>query len=393
MDDPHQIEKIITQPFTPGKLLKTIADYNIPLRVPTQEFLARVVEQANQHFQADFGEGYWTDHWTYNLDLVESYLAVYPERKAALLFAEKTLPFYDSAAHVNPRDLKYCLTPNGPRQLNAVWEAPDKESLIASRETSPYLLRTGHGYGDIYFTNLFTKLVILALIKFTTLDPWGMGIEMEAGKPGWYDAMNGLPALFGSAMPETYELKRLLRFLIQVIHEQGDFETALPVEVYELLEKTANQLETYGGSDDPQRDHIYWDAVASAREAYRGKIRLGFDGAEQVIEASTLKAHLNAFLDKVEDGIRRALKLNHGMPPTYFTYQVEAYEEIRKLDNAKEDVSEKVHFRAEGFRPTVLPLFLEGVVRALKTATSKGAAQLFQQVRASDLFDRKLKMY
>ncbi len=26
---------------------------------------------------------------------------------------------------------------------------------------------------------------------------------MEAGRPGWYDALNGLPGLFGSSMPET----------------------------------------------------------------------------------------------------------------------------------------------------------------------------------------------
>ena len=30
-----------------------------------------------------------------------------------------------------------------------------------------------------------------------------MGIEMEAGKPGWNDAMNGLPGLFGSEMPSV----------------------------------------------------------------------------------------------------------------------------------------------------------------------------------------------
>ena len=24
------------------------------------------------------GEGYWVDHWTYNLDLIESYLSIFP---------------------------------------------------------------------------------------------------------------------------------------------------------------------------------------------------------------------------------------------------------------------------------------------------------------------------
>jgi hypothetical protein len=387
------VKNLLSQPFTPGKLLKTIVDHRIDVRVPLQEFLTRVIDQADLHFEADFGEGYWTDHWTYNLDLIESYLAIYPDRKSHLLFEEKTLPFYDSAAFVNPRDVKYCLTPEGPRQLNALTETPDKKTLIASRQTSPHLVRTGNGDGEIYRTHLFAKLVILAVIKFTTLDPWGMGIEMEAGKPGWYDAMNGLPALFGSTMPETHELKRLLEFLVQAIRERGVFDTALPVEVHELLEKTADRLDIYNSSSDPDRDFIYWDSVASAREAYRERIRLGFDGEERVIGSTTLDSHFSAFLDKVETGIQRALEFNDGIPPTYFSYQVAAYEAIQEPDEPDQAGSEYTHFKATRFEPVVLPLFLEGVVRAMKTASPESAAEFFQRVRTSDLFDRKLKMY
>ena len=52
-------------------------------------------------------------------------------------------------------------------------------------------------------------------MKFSTLDPYGMGVEMEGNKPGWNDSMNGLPGLFGSGMSETYELKRLIAFIIK----------------------------------------------------------------------------------------------------------------------------------------------------------------------------------
>ena len=41
--------------------------------------------------------------------------------------------------------------------------------------------------------SVISKLCILGMLKFSTLDPYGMGIEMEGGKPGWNDAMNGLP--------------------------------------------------------------------------------------------------------------------------------------------------------------------------------------------------------
>ena len=62
-----------------------------------------------------------------------------------------------------------------------------------------------------------------------------MGIEMEAGRPGWYDALNGLPALFGSGMAETYELLRWLTFLRGAIRDHGAGEVRLPVEAAGLL--------------------------------------------------------------------------------------------------------------------------------------------------------------
>ena len=55
--------------------------------------------------------------------------------------------------------------------------------------------------------------------KFAALDPYGMGIEMEGGKPGWYDALNGLPGIFGSSMAETYELYRMLTYTIGALQK------------------------------------------------------------------------------------------------------------------------------------------------------------------------------
>jgi hypothetical protein len=281
--------------------------------------------------------------------------------------------------------------------LNAIWEAPDKLALIASRENSPHLLRTQHGQGEVYHTNLFTKLFMLALVKFTTLDPWGMGVEMEAGKPGWYDAMNGLPGIFGASMPETYELKRLMMFLeqalFQAVRQQGAFELTLPVEVCQLLDETSAHLNVYHASDSDRRDHTYWDAVSTAREAYRSATRLGLDGAEQALSAETLAEHLKAFHEKIDAGIQRALEINQGLPPTYFYYQVEDYEGLEENNATQEDAHSEIHFKVKRFKPVVMPLFLEGVVRAMKIFPQEQAATLFQQVKSSDLYDPKLKMY
>ena len=229
VEQPEGLEPLLAQPFTPGQLLRAIADEEMGLKVSPEVLVAEALTHAEQHFQATFGEGYWIDHWIYNLDLIETYLAVYPDRKDDLLFGGQAVPFFDSPAVVQPRARKYVLTDDGRvRQYGAVVEDEEKAALIAARIESPNLVRTAHGQGEVYRTTVFAKLVGLALLKFATLDPLGMGIEMEAGKPGWYDALNGLPGLFGSSLCETYELERLLTFLLEAMAERGEHQVALP---------------------------------------------------------------------------------------------------------------------------------------------------------------------
>lgn len=38
---------------------------------------------------------------------------------------------------------------------------------------------------QVYRVSIASKLIILAVLKFAQLDPLGMGVEMEGGKPGW----------------------------------------------------------------------------------------------------------------------------------------------------------------------------------------------------------------
>lgn len=65
--------------------------HGIRLTVSPEAFVETVAAQADWEFAATFGEGYWVDHWFYNLDLLHSYLAIYPDRKDELLF-DKTVP-------------------------------------------------------------------------------------------------------------------------------------------------------------------------------------------------------------------------------------------------------------------------------------------------------------
>ena len=395
VEQPHNLERIFARAFTPGQLLKHVLDHEIKLKVTTDEFLSRVLALAEPRFEAAFGEGYWVDHWTYNLDLIKSYLAIYPDKQDELLFGEPHYTFYDSPAVVQPRSERYVLVEGEPRQLNAVVHDQEKTALIASRAESPNLMRTARGRGEIYRTTLFAKLVCLAGVKFATLDPFGMGVEMEAGRPGWYDALNGLPGLFGSSMPETYELARLLDFVLPVLHQKEQGPVELPAEVYKLLVHLVQHTEAYNSSANSDRDFVYWEAVSNEREAYRERIRFGFDGRTEPIRLKELARILSLMREKVQHGIDRALAFNNGLPPAYFTYSIKEHEILKdEQGQPRCDAQGRPFIKARRFEPAVLPLFLEGPVRFLKLQHDPTAARrLYAQVKASDLYDRKLKMY
>jgi hypothetical protein len=393
-EDSARLRGLLSRPFSPGGLLKAIADQAIELKLETQVFLERVLAVSDQHAEATFGEGYWVDHWTYNLDLIESYLAVYPDKRHELLFSAEDLPYYDSPVVVNPRSRKYVLVDGQPCQSGCLFEDRKKGALIGTRNEQSNWARVTHGTGAVYRTSLFAKLFNLAVIKFATLDPCGLGIEMEAGRPGWYDALNGLPGLFGSSMPETYAIKRMIDFLCNSLKEENKGSLRLPVEMVRLLRQVVKENQRYQSTGSDECDYVYWDHVSSAREAYRARIRLGLDGAEQSLSFAELVPILDIFKTKVDEGIRRALALNNGIPPTYFTYRVNEFDLVRdKKGRQQFDGQGRPYIRPRRFTPQPLPLFLEGIVRAIHGSDIASAKYLYKQVKDSLLYDRKLKMY
>jgi hypothetical protein len=400
VERPEELRSVLAQTFTPGQLLRIITDREIGLKVSPEVLVAEALSHAEQHFQATVGEGYWTDHWIYNLDLIETYLAVYPERKDDLLFRSQAVSYFDSQAVVQPRARKYVLAGEGRvRQYGAVVEDEEKAALIAARVEFPKLVRTAHGKGEVYRTTVLGKLVGLALLKFATLDPLGMGIEMEANKPSWCDALNGLPGLFGSSLCETYELERLLTSLLEAMTEKNRGAVEMPVEQHTLLLELSGILESWLASDGPDRDFCYWDAAASARETYRASVQLGFDGGTKVLSFEELTPILAAFRAKVRAGIQRAIEMSQGaspgIPPTYFTYAVTDYDLITDASGEPQrDEQGRPYVRAKGFEPMVLPLYLEGPVHALKVQSdTTSARELYAKIKTSDLYDRKLGMY
>ena len=146
---PERLKPLLEKPFTPGALLKWVDETEIDLQLPTIDFLQQALHVAEQYFDAEFGEGYWIDHWTYNLDLIDSFLTVYPDRSGALLFDQDNLPFFESPIFVQPRSKKYVLVGDQPRQYGAMVRDDEKATLIATRLEYPklYALREGSWIG------------------------------------------------------------------------------------------------------------------------------------------------------------------------------------------------------------------------------------------------------
>lgn len=380
LDKPEGMGDLLEAEFTLGELL--LRAHECGLETSTEAFLEAVLEQATQHIMAEHGEGFWTDHWTYNLDLIESYLAIYPDKEQWLFFNSPPLAFFDSAYVVQPRDRKYVLSKGQPQQANAVVLDSEKNALIQARSTSPHWVRSEHGRGEIFRLPLISKLVLVALLKFATLDPDGLGIEMEAGKPGWCDALNGLPGLFGSSMVETYELLRLLRALADLLERSGR-PVPFPEEAAVLFRNVLAHMD----SDLDPFDR--WDAIAGERESYRSSTRLGFQGSSVTIDTAPLLGDLQKLMDFTAEAIERAVAMNDGFPPAYYFYRVDEYEVLAETDDLGRPT-----IRPRAFTRQVLPAFLEGPVRQMRLLRDpEQAMALHHRVKASDVYDRKLGMY
>ncbi|WP_352222761.1 cellobiose phosphorylase [Bacillus sp. SM2101] len=382
LEDSQFMKQKLNKTFTPGDVLQTIVDKQLSLSTSLEDFLTVILSKSKQNIEAEFGEGYWMDHWTYNLDLIENYLKIFPENKASLLFKDQSYKYFYSPVFVKPRSEKYVLANDKVRQYGAILEE--------EQATSGNWLTTKSG--EEYTTNLFVKLFNLSLVKFATLDPYGMGVEMEANKPGWNDSMNGLPGLFGSGMSETFELKRLLQFVKVAAATSEESSISLPVEVHKLFESVNKAInESITNSVD---DYHYWNAVTSAREQYREAIRSGFSGEESAVSLATIEEMVTIYLTKIHKGITKAKELGNGLVPTYFYFEAEQYVERTTADGSLilNDKGQQL-VEVTSFTVHTLPHFLEGPARALKSMTKQEASDTYTKVKASDMFDRDLKMY
>lgn len=359
-----KIKDLLSKPFTPGSLYLLLTDHYLGEKA--DELFNSIIDFSKVTVNGNFQEGYWSDHWTYNLDLIEDYLEVFPDREKELLY-EKAYSYFKSQAHVLPRIKRYTNTENGLRQYNCI------EHVKGNSDDK--LVRENKGKGEVIYSTLIEKLILLCSIKYATLDAYGMGIEMEGGKPGWYDALNGMPALLGSSMGETYELARMLEYTIGAL-------TKYPGKVSLINEIGGLCFDLYNSDKANTGAFDRWDSNNNIKEAYRASTKDGISGARTDYDSSEIVNALKAFLSTVKIGIERALKYGEGVCPMYFTYTVKPESGEPGILCEKDFFVEKV------------PDFLEGPVRYLKLNESRERKiALYRTVKECGLYDRKLKMY
>ncbi len=347
------------------------------------ELALKLLRRGEREPQAIHSEGYWIDHWHYNLDLIESFLYFYPDKIEELFLKEKFF-FWDDEHCVKPRSSRYALRGGRIYQDESLEIDREKRAALRKREMPKNFLRTKNN--KVYETNLICKLLTLILNKAATLDPEGIGIEMEADKPGWCDSLNGLPALFGSSLCETLELKRTASFLLKALKQlRGKTRDILvPVEVFSFftgLNKLLNNFLSSALTDTSKlknSDYLWWNKSNFLKESFRQKSRACLKGSEKKISLLRIEKFLNNLTAKLNIGIRKAKDQKTGLPLTYFTYSVKKY-----------DIKNK-QIMPRQFIKKSLPLFLEGVMHTLKV---DGRKSLHSKLKKSVLFDKKLKMY
>jgi len=396
----HELLEMVSHPFTPGEFIMKLEKSRKPRDY--EKILRKLLLFCRQNDVGDLHEGFWVDHWTYNLDLIDNFLAIYPERLEELLIDRNRYIFYDDPDIILPRDKKYVLVDEQIRQYGAVTRDPEKLQMIKSRSEYPTRVRTKQGRGRIYQTNLLIKLLSIAANRIATLDPQGIGMEMEADKPGWCDSLNGLPGLLGSSLCETIELERLCRFLRESLDKIKLGDDALILLYEELYELMVGLNKTMKKRLNPKyrgKSLVFWEESNQLKEHYREKTKMGISGLERKMTVTELKLFLDNCLKLIGEIFkpenRRKILSENGTPCTYFINEVVGYEPIWKDRKKKIPLlssSGNPLVKAKKFRHKPVALFLEGPVHLLKVHRELNK-QIYESVKKSRLYDRKLEMY
>lgn len=346
---------IVSSDFHPGQLLEWAQNNNIKLPDPFQ-WLNSVLSKCKCQLKAAGHEGgYWVDHWIYISDMLEAFEGIYPDRITNLMTAKEDISWFYGKAFVNPRSEKYLAHKNAPLQLNAV-KTLDNDIVELPNVT------------------LLAKLITLISVKSVTFDYECKGIEMEAGRPGWNDSLNGLPALFGSSTCQVAAAARLADWMLE--HLKDLPQTKFPKIVAEFLEEVLKDL---------KHDKYDWDRAANIRENYRESIASNNSSDLVTIKGETLNELLKLISQKAHKAVANSIRDDSLINTYYISEPVDP--KIKNEGGIKKCVVEK-------FTQKPLPLFLEGQVHLLRIIKDKAKARtIHNAIKRSPLYDQQLQMY
>ena len=377
-----KLKKIVTKHYSPSELYTYLKE-NYP---DYQSMFNYLIEHSKQNIEASFEEGYWIDHWTYNIDLLLNYISLYPDKLEELFFSNDYQYFY-SPIFIEPRSEKYCLLNNGIiRQYGAINKEKAREKCKKNNIDLTKTAWLKDCDGNIIKTSLLSKIFNLILIKFSTLDSNQMGIEMECDKPGWNDAMNGLPGLFASSLGESIELLRLVEFFQKYTKEFNDRDIEILIEQYRFMKSINFNINKLCKKNISSFE--YWDNVTSLREHFRKQVKDSVLGKTNNVKISDI----NILLDKIKmiliKGINEAKELHDGIIPSYIVYDVNEYELTEKTNHLGYKT-----VKAKSFNLVKLPLFLEATARSFKVGDEVSIINDYYKVKESGVYDKTLKMY
>ena len=381
---------LLEKNFTPGQLLMLLDENKVP-RDEWESILKVVLRYCLENESGAVHEGFWVDHWHYNLDLIDNFLSVYPDRLNELLLQRKNYTYFDDPDVLLKREEKYSLVDGKKvRQYGAVVRDMSKKETIAQRKSDPFKMRTQGGKGEIYYTNLFEKLVCLAANRVAALDPECRGVEMEADKPGWNDSMNGLPGLIGSSLCEALELEKLFVFLQKALKELNLKDFRLFAELHEFVLNLIPLMKSRI-QDGQKGNFTYWDMSRTTKEDYLQKTRYGINGEVKALTSEQLSSFFDSGLSLLSQIVDVAFD-EGGVPYTYFENQVTKWEMVKQGTEQQMSRSGYPLVRAEEFHQRPLARFLEGPMHMLRIHPEL-KEKIYKAVKSSDLFDKKLKMY
>jgi hypothetical protein len=353
-------KELVNKCFSPGELLSWADYHNVDISERIQ-WLETLLSQCEVELVASGHEGgYWIDHWTYILDLLEAFNAVYPDQTEAILTQCGDVEWFVEPANVVERAKKYVRRKNRHLQLSAVIDAQKPSTPLPP-------------------TTIFGKLCAVLAIKAVSLDYEGRGIEMEAGRPGWNDSMNGLPGLFGSSTCEAVETLRLAKWLLGIFSEFPD--TDLPIEVARLISNVCEDLQS----------EFDWDRSATIRETFRKRVYGNTSRETQRVSDQQIRILLEGIVARFERALDNSIDPETGLLHTYYLHKPIDSDDLNcQIGTAP---NEPGRMDISLFEVEPLPLFLEGQVHWLRVCSQETARQIYNSVRNSPLLDKKLQMY